>query len=209
MYSRLSVNAQFFSKVSMVIGKVKPVNFSPPPQVDSSVVRLEPRTDRPKISFDEFDGMLRVCFGRKNKTIHGCWAVKQVRAMMVRNYITWAAMFAERVCEGDKVFLVEGGDDADVEEDVDMDEDVDMEGGGGGGVLAGASSRVRAAAASAGVVTIGGVQAERGRVDALVRRKTEAVFEKTGLGGQRAAKLDEQDFLTLLFAFNEEGLHFS
>lgn len=68
LYSRLSVNTQFFAKVSQV-AKVGRNNFTPPPEVESMVVRLEPRPDRPQIMWEEWDGMLRICFSRKNKTL--------------------------------------------------------------------------------------------------------------------------------------------
>ena len=44
-------------------------NFRPPPKVESSVVRIEPRQPPPPINFPEWDGLLRICFSRKNKTI--------------------------------------------------------------------------------------------------------------------------------------------
>ena len=44
-------------------------NFRPPPKVDSSVVRIEPRHPPPPVNFLEWDGLVRLCFGRKNKTL--------------------------------------------------------------------------------------------------------------------------------------------
>ncbi len=44
--------------------KVGRNNFRPPPKVDSSVVRIEPRNPPPPINFLEWDGLLRLCFGR-------------------------------------------------------------------------------------------------------------------------------------------------
>lgn len=42
--------------------KVSKANFRPPPQVDSCVVRIVPKqgAERPTISFEEFDGLLRI-----------------------------------------------------------------------------------------------------------------------------------------------------
>lgn len=39
-------------------------NFKPPPQVESAVVRITPKTgsEKPKFNFAEMDGMLRVSF---------------------------------------------------------------------------------------------------------------------------------------------------
>ena len=50
----------------------------------------------------------------------------------------------------------------------------------------------------------------KGRVAELVREKTRRVLEeKTDLVGKRARMCDEGDFLKLLWAFNEEDIHFS
>ncbi len=47
-------------------------NFRPPPKVDSSVVRIEPRHPPPPVNFLEWDGLVRLCFGRKNRTLGAC-----------------------------------------------------------------------------------------------------------------------------------------
>ena len=48
------------------------------------------------------------------------------------------------------------------------------------------------------------------RVALLVREKVRRVLEDaTGLADSRSGKLEENDFLRLLHAFNEEGIHFS
>ncbi len=39
-------------------------NFRPPPKVESSVVRIEPRNPPPPINFKEWDGLTRICFVR-------------------------------------------------------------------------------------------------------------------------------------------------
>lgn len=48
LFSRLSVNAQFWARCTHIM-KVGKQNFRPPPQVESSVVRIEPKLgkDRP------------------------------------------------------------------------------------------------------------------------------------------------------------------
>ncbi|KAH9302153.1 hypothetical protein KI387_013736, partial [Taxus chinensis] len=56
LYCRLSVNTQLLARVSHLL-KVGKNNFRPPPKVDSSVVRIEPRNPLPPISFKEWDGM--------------------------------------------------------------------------------------------------------------------------------------------------------
>lgn len=48
--------------------KVGRTNFSPPPLVESSVVRITPIVPRPAIAFEEWGGLSKVGFVRKNKT---------------------------------------------------------------------------------------------------------------------------------------------
>jgi 18S rRNA (adenine1779-N6/adenine1780-N6)-dimethyltransferase len=67
-YSRLSVSVQTLAQVDHVL-KVSRNSFKPPPRVDSSVVRIEPRFPKPDINMKDFDSLLRLCFLRKNKTL--------------------------------------------------------------------------------------------------------------------------------------------
>jgi 18S rRNA (adenine1779-N6/adenine1780-N6)-dimethyltransferase len=67
-YGRLSVNAQLMSRVKFLL-RVGAHNFRPRPNVESSVIRLTPKNPKPLINFLEWDGLIRLCFGRKNKTL--------------------------------------------------------------------------------------------------------------------------------------------
>lgn len=67
-YCRLSVNAQLLSHIAHVM-KVSKNSFRPPPQVESSVVRVTPYSPPPALDFADWDGLLRVLFLRKNKTL--------------------------------------------------------------------------------------------------------------------------------------------
>jgi len=87
-YCRLSVNVQLLSKVDHIM-KVSKKNFVPPPKVESSVVRIEPIHPLPKINFLEWDGMLRICFSRKNKTLGALFKQKKVFEMIYQNYKTF------------------------------------------------------------------------------------------------------------------------
>ncbi len=84
-YCRLSVNVQLLSKVDHIM-KVSKKNFVPPPKVESSVVRIEPIHPLPKINFLEWDGMLRICFSRKNKTLGALFKQKKIFDMIYQNY---------------------------------------------------------------------------------------------------------------------------
>lgn len=55
LYCRLSINTQLLARVDHLM-KVGKNNFRPPPKVESSVVRIEPRNPPPSINFKEWDG---------------------------------------------------------------------------------------------------------------------------------------------------------
>ena len=190
--------------------KVGKNNFKPPPQVESSVVRIEPKigTERPGVSWDEWDGMLRICFVRKNRTMRASWlGTKEVLAMVERNYRVWCAMNDVAV------------DDTVVGEEEEVD--VEMEGGEEewGGIMDVdgdeedetpaffKEEKERVARENGGKTKS---KRKKTRVAELVREKIRKVLEDiTELADKRAGKCDENDFLKLLFAFNEEGIHFA
>ena len=201
LYCRLSVNAQFWAKITHVM-KVGKNNFRPPPQVESSVVRIEPKTgrDRPNISWDEWDGVLRVCFVRKNKTLRANWlGTKEVLAMVERNYRTWCAMNGVPIDES----IAEDAQDEDMEIDdgeeangMDVDDDEEAP------AFFKEMSSVNVPKTKS--------KKKKTKVAQLVREKVRKVLEDvTELADKRAGKCDENDFLRLLKAFNDEGIHFS
>ena len=101
MYCRLSSNTQLLSRVDHLM-KISKASFKPPPKVESSVVRIEPKRPAPEVAFDvcvslafsetlrkrgkltkkkikqEWDGMVKICFNRPNKTLAGNFRVKSV-----------------------------------------------------------------------------------------------------------------------------------
>ena len=66
-YCRLSVNVQLLAKVTHIM-KISKNSFKPPPKVESSVVRMDPINPPPPVNFEEWDGLVRILFSRKNKT---------------------------------------------------------------------------------------------------------------------------------------------
>jgi 18S rRNA (adenine1779-N6/adenine1780-N6)-dimethyltransferase len=90
-FCRLSLNTQLLSKVSHLL-KVSKNNFRPPPKVESSVVRIEPKNPAPAINFAEWDGLVRICFGRKNKTLRALFLVSSVVEVLEKNYSTYCAL---------------------------------------------------------------------------------------------------------------------
>ena len=85
LYCRLSVNVQLLAIVDYIM-KVGKNNFRPPPKVESSVIRLGPKNPPPPINFQEWGGLLRIPFTRKNKTIGAAFKTKSVAEMMEENY---------------------------------------------------------------------------------------------------------------------------
>jgi 18S rRNA (adenine1779-N6/adenine1780-N6)-dimethyltransferase len=209
LYCRLSVNAQFWAKITHVM-KVGKNNFKPPPQVESSVVRIEPKTgpDRPGVSWDEWDGMLRICFVRKNRTMRASWlGTKEVLAMLERNYRVYCAL--NNITLDDTVIGEE--DEMDVDEGMGVDDDGDE--------WAGINDeeddmpeffKEEAQKSANQTPTKTKSKRKKTRVAELVREKIRKVLEDvTELADQRAGKCDENDFLKLLYAFNQEGIHFA
>ena len=72
--------------------KVGKNNFKPPPKVESSVVRVTPRVPVPDINFLEWDGLLRIVFNRKHKTVGAIFRQRDVVDMLRQNYNTFLAM---------------------------------------------------------------------------------------------------------------------
>lgn len=208
LYCRLSVNVQFWSKVTHIM-KVGRNNFKPPPQVESSVVRIEPKmgSERPSMSWDEWDGMLRICFVRKNRTMRANWlGTKEVLALVERNYRVWCAMnhiaIDESVLEDDKDLTDEITMDDDGEWDgfMEIDDPIDEV----PDFFKEEQNRVRI---KAGEKTPS--KKKKTRVAELIKDKIRRVLETTDLTEKRPGKCDENDFLRLLCEFNKEGIHFS
>lgn len=84
-YCRLSINTQLLARVDMLM-KVGKNNFRPPPKVESNVVRIEPRNPPPPINYQEWDGLTRIAFLRKNKTLAAAFKQTTVTTMLEKNY---------------------------------------------------------------------------------------------------------------------------
>ncbi|ODN82276.1 dimethyladenosine transferase [Cryptococcus amylolentus CBS 6039] len=143
LWGRLAANVQLYARVEHVM-KVGKGNFRPPPQVESSVVRIMPRDPPPPVKFEEFDGLNRIIFSRANKTLRAGFRAKGVFEMLEKNYRTWCA---------------ENGNIID-----DMFD---------------------------------------------IKEKVDAILIDTGFSDNRAQKMDVDDLLKLLAAFNVEGIHFA
>lgn len=208
LYSRLSVNAQMWAKIDHIM-KVGKNNFKPPPAVESSVVRLVPKNPKPSISYDEWDGLLRVVFVRKNKTLRASFfGTTSVMDMLETNYRTWCAQHDMGIDDGPEDLNAPDAMDID-EEGIDKDEeawngiDADEE---EVPVFFKEDSDLKAKQSIARVSK----RRRKGKVAELIREKVKKVLgKKTDLAEKRARACDEGDFLKLLWAFNQEGIHFN
>jgi 18S rRNA (adenine1779-N6/adenine1780-N6)-dimethyltransferase len=146
LYCRLSVNVQLMAKVDQLI-KVGRNNFRPPPKVESRVVRIELRNPPPPVNFQEWDGMIRLLFNRKNKTLRSVLMTKPTLKLLGDNRRTHQALQASTD---------------------DMEDDSQS-----------------------------------------IKEILEEVTGNERWAGQRASKLNLDDFLELLAEFNKRGIHFA
>lgn len=184
LYCRLSVNTQLLARVSHLL-KVGKNNFRPPPKVDSSVVRIEPRGPLTPVNFKEWDGLVRICFNRKNKTIGSIFRQKSVLNILEKNYRTLQALqFSEKAPSDDMEMALDvstlGESFGDLSMDADDgndDDDIEMDDG----------------------------DTKR----AEFKEKVLAVLKEGNFEEKRSSKLAQADFMHLLSLFNKAGIHFS
>lgn len=200
--------------------KVGRGNFRPPPQVESAVVRMVPRRPRPQVAFEEWDGLLRLCFGRKNRTLRaGLLGSRAGLEVLVENYRVWCAENDVPVLGGseDARGEDEGGMEID-NEDEDADEEEDEEWNGFMDIDEELSHFLKEQQKHDekpdNPHRSGGINPKRkkkkGKLHEAVREKIREVLEdETGLADKRARMCDEGDFLRLLYAFNRRGIHFA
>jgi 18S rRNA (adenine1779-N6/adenine1780-N6)-dimethyltransferase len=180
-YCRLSVNCQLLAKVEQLM-KVGRNNFRPPPKVDSRVVRIEPYNPPPPVDFLEWDGLVRLCFSRKNKTLRAIFGSKTVLKVLEDNNRLFSAgaprtrehPFIEMEADEDESHdELRRTEEAMEHDDEDIEEAMDA--------------------------------VKENPTKALVL----GVLEKRGLSNARSSKLSIDQFLELLASFNEAGIHFS
>lgn len=103
--------------------------------MESDVVRIELLIGlvRLNIVFDEFDGLLRIVFNRKNKMLNVLFVIKEVLVMCERNYKVYCLLNNIFVDEGVVVGMgvvvgEEEGMDVDMDDDgVDVDDNEEEE----------------------------------------------------------------------------------
>ena len=192
------------------IMKVGKNNFKPPPLVESSVIRMVPKVPRPQVNYEEWDGMLRIAFVRKNKTLRASFlGTTSIVNMLEANYRTWCAQNDIPVedgpaedADGDTMDMgeEEGADAEEADEVMEMDDDDDVPD----------FFKEETNARLQQTLKNRTSRKKRGKVSELVREKVRQVLEDdTGLADKRARMCDENEFLKMLWAFNQKGIHFN
>jgi len=87
-YGRLSVMTQFYCQVSSLFN-VSPEAFSPPPKVDSSIVKLIPyqQPHYPDCNETDFADIVRAAFAHRRKTLANC-----LKGILTSDQITTAGI---------------------------------------------------------------------------------------------------------------------
>ncbi len=178
VYCRLSANVQLLAKCEHLM-KVSKTNFRPPPKVESSIVRIEPRNPRPDINYIEWDGLLRICFSRKNKTLGAVFKNKAVVKLLYENHKTFKQ---HGKLEAVPVFEDDLGDAEDPQLEDDDGEEVHMH----------EEKKDKF---------------DQADFDAF-KHHLERTVADSGFKEKRSAKLSPNDFLELLSIFNKNELHF-
>lgn len=215
LYCRLSVNVQLLARVSHLM-KVARNNFRPPPKVESSVVRIEPRNPPPTMPFREWDGLLRICFQRKHRVLHALFTQKSVLRGLEERRKTAEALEKINAPVGGVVEGVEGmGEGAGMAvdsgsalatafeniakefemEDVEEQEELEVE-----------SMEVEEEGGK------GNKEKKRKKGKAMysdLKRKIDHVLQETDFGTVRASQMTIPDFSRLLDAFHAKGIRFS
>lgn len=181
LYCRLSVNTQLLARVAHLL-KVGKNNFRPPPKVDSSVVRIEPRKPLPPVNFKEWDGLVRICFNRKNKTLGAIFRQKSVLSLLEKNFKTLQSLQLPQEGPTDDTQMafaltVLGDSLGDLSMDTDDGKD-DEE-----------------------------MEVDEGRVSEF-KEKVVNVLKQGDFLEKRSSKLTQADFMHLLSLFNKAGIHF-
>ena len=197
-YCRLSVNLQILAKVDHLF-KVGKKNFRPPPKVESSVVRVEPKNPMPDIDYEQWDGLLRICFNRKNKTIGAIFKTKTVLNFLYENYLRVHGKdesnintnLKKRNFINDKLNLKKKEDNGFIEENMDeLEINDDME-------IEDVKRRKKIKKKCNSKVDLSNF-----------KNKLMGILKKSEFNNKRSNKMHWSLFLELLQVFNENGIFF-
>lgn len=101
-YGRLTVNAKLLAKTKIII-RVSRNSFRPPPKVDSAVIEMIPTGIPEGLDLDEFNGLTKVLFMNKNKTLGAIFKTKSLLNNLVRNVARLAEIDSLHKAPGEPV----------------------------------------------------------------------------------------------------------
>ncbi|NXL38845.1 DIM1 transferase, partial [Glaucidium brasilianum] len=194
LYCRLSINTQLLARVDHLM-KVGKNNFRPPPKVESSVVRIEPKNPPPPINFQEWDGLVRIAFVRKNKTLSAAFKSSAVEQLLDHNYRIHCSL--HNTFEGRRNFPLRENCKSHL-----------------------ITVKKLKAEYVSNILAVHVSRTFTSKSDNLIRKleipenfkiaeKIQTVLKNTGYSEKRARSMDIDDFIRLLHGFNSEGIHFS
>lgn len=196
LYCRLSVNVQLLAKCDHLI-KVGRNNFTPPPKVDSSVIRIEPLKNLPSINFQEWDALLRICFSRKNKTLGSIFKQKKLISVLYKSYKVYKSqsinMTEDQSLTKNMNICLEDDVKDGQEEDSENSDDQDVN-----------YIHNRKLKQSKYRISIP-LESDQELIE--FKEKLSLILNHNNFFDQRAIKMDKNDFLILLSRFNEQGIH--
>ncbi|KAH9327219.1 hypothetical protein KI387_007397, partial [Taxus chinensis] len=173
-FNRLAVNVSLLAKVALLM-HVSKKDFTPSPKVDSSVVRIEPRTSLPPVDLGEWDGFTRLCFVRKNKTLGAIFKQKGTVLHLIKTCGLWDEKHktlngqdGEENPISDLSVLGELCDDISEAEDLDVEDEI------------------------------------QGQKVFGLKEKIANILKEGGYEDKRSSKLSEEDFLRLILLFHNE-----
>lgn len=224
-YCRLSLNVTLLAKVNHLM-KIGKANFNPPPKVESSLVRIEPLPVLKQIDYREWDGLVRICFSRKNKTLRALFKKKKVLSLLYSNYTKYKEFQSKQEAK-----------EADDENKQEAEESKDL------GLEKKKEEHDENENKTESVVDILGIdkedykeeeEEESDEEEKSIRKKKKGrrkekgiekakggeelqqfktlileMLKKERMDGKRASKMDVDDFLNLLSLFNQIHIHFN
>ena len=216
LYCRLAANVQLLSRVNHLL-KVGANTYRPPPTVDSSVVRIEPRRPPPPVHFGEWDGLLRLAFGRKNRTLGALFKQSAALALLEHNARTHEALANAATSALAHHGSAGGATSASALPSVSgieamaVDDSVACSAAAGGEEEGADDARPDPRQGSAGPAAAANPahQRRRGKVSEEFRARVASVVESSGFDQRRASKMSQDEFLGLLAHFNAAGIHFA
>lgn len=75
-FNRLAVNVKLVADVEFIMD-VSKRDFLPCPKVDSSLVKIKPKSETPNVDLNEWWAFTRTCFSKKNKTLGATFKQKK------------------------------------------------------------------------------------------------------------------------------------